>query len=65
MSTGVTVDNDTRWNARIALGTTLAYLIMQSYSFFYVSDPTNPSAVNVEQVRKRSHRYTLLFFWRL
>ena len=45
---GVTVDHDTLWNARIMVTVTLSYFIVQGVAFAYLSDPDGTTAQSVE-----------------
>eukprot|EP01094_Clydonella_sp_ATCC50884_P024121 TRINITY_DN5966_c0_g1_i2.p1 TRINITY_DN5966_c0_g1~~TRINITY_DN5966_c0_g1_i2.p1 ORF type:complete len:424 (-),score=91.33 TRINITY_DN5966_c0_g1_i2:829-1950(-) len=47
--TGATVDSDTPVNARIAIVTSLSYLIVQGVGFYYSEDPYNSTGVEIEQ----------------
>jgi len=44
----VSVDDDTRVNARIMLGTSLSYFIVQGVAFYYIQHPDSPPAEKME-----------------
>jgi Ca2+/Na+ antiporter len=47
--TGVTVDDDTKWNARIAVIGLVPYCIVQAVAFAYLDDPTGDTAESIEK----------------
>jgi Ca2+/Na+ antiporter len=48
LRSGVTVDHDTLWNARIMVTVTLSYFIVQGVAFAYLSDPDGTTAQDTE-----------------
>src|SRR3989338_2030978 len=49
LHSGVTVDHDTLWNARIMITVTFSYFIVQGVAFAYLADPDGTSAQEVER----------------
>lgn len=49
LHSGITVDKDTLWNARIMLTVTLSYFIVQGVAFAYLGDPDSVSAERMEK----------------
>jgi len=49
LKSGIEVDHDTTINARIALGASITFLLVQVVAFFYLQDDTDPNGAQIEE----------------